>query len=1012
MEVMSALSQSQQWTNTETHPVGPIPQPFPDYCSVSSSSPSPPPQVGQSTAQASLSTPILTPLSSSQLRLSPPHDKPATANGHVVSSEQRHLRPPSSPRFDHLAASSSQNGPTLKADTRPSLTSKFPNRNEKTQVQHASLPVSETAPITPISTQEAKGTIAPVLCSPAVADPSIVLSVTESRPSKQTASQQSLTRSLVGYPEADPVVWISRTVQPDAMIKQQWENGLRKRLDNKLNILHSTWTSSLSMATSVSRGKLTPTLIIACTSSEDRRKIRHELNDGGFRHMSLKKRFRKAGIDILIVLDCATGLTGLDTLQSAPPLAALTSSGLELEIDSRDSSQPLHGRQIRLVGQPSAYATFGGLIKIENKLYGLTVGHPFAPHIGKEFEVSTFHPPPNEFANKGSGLDSSSDSDSESETFEDSTRSSIWSNVQVPQDTASDPDLDLGTASSDHDRIPLNPVTPVTYHQLGRITALGWQHSRYHLFTSNYTPTQPRLEDLPSASDWALIELSESFAKNMLYLAERPIQLQDFSTSSLFQSDLLSHGRRDSHAENELYGEPTSSQEPEQVQQKFTYNPEQSGTPITSADIVKFRGSKSGIHCGILNTIGTDVGFDGFSYDTLNIHISKKLENGDSGSWVFRLMQSEKFHVNALISIDSVFLEAVGMVIAGGGILPLAYLLPIDHVIRDINVSLGVSATVPSLEDVFVLGARMRAMSLMPPTEAVVPTNLTMAKMSDATVMVSRSDNFSETCETFLVPLASPTAVTRPIASDMSPIRTSSFAAQSKDQSEKQMSRRSSSNIYNEENSRLREMDSGIAIHSVIPQSNSSKKGPEVSKLLPGKGDTIEPIPPRSIELNAYSNPMDRQQDLEKRVLRNTPLTNQTLEESRSPHSDATSRSFEREQLLDAFAPRLKALVEAFPYIEHRWRWPLFPLTSAYHEIERLVLWQHLTIESRLIVNNPELESTINRTMNTAIEEVEDLANLFQVNFGRSRQERRFTGPYRALKRFILAPLGKSDTQK
>ena len=94
-------------------------------------------------------------------------------------------------------------------------------------------------------------------------------------------------------------------------------------------------------------------------------------------------------------------------------------------------------------------------------------------------------------------------------------------------------------------------------------------------------------------------------------------------------------------------------------------------------------------------------------YDTLQITPLQSIENGDSGSWVFCSKSSGDAGAGTFVTRDRLTLETIGMVIAGGGIFPWAYMLPVNRILQDVNISLQVFATIPPWSDVVELATQM-----------------------------------------------------------------------------------------------------------------------------------------------------------------------------------------------------------------------------------------------------------------------------------------------------------------
>ena len=309
------------------------------------------------------------------------------------------------------------------------------------------------------------------------------------------------------------------------LLEKRRTEELRERLTGELAKLGVTWISNLCMAAQTPQDEFVPTLVIVCTSLEDCRKIVHQLNPGRFVPRIYYKRLLNAGIKMAVVLDPVAGPKGLDAPQAAHlDNTSQISSSMELKIVARDEFKSLYGRLIRLVDHPSKSATFGCLVKIKHRLYGLTVAHPFAPHIGGRFEAMKLSPPTRESMDEDFEHDKSSGADTDFDSFE---YPGIWSEPQVPWDIADDLDQGQETTYAVLTEDSPDPLTLVPCHLLGRVIALGWQDKRYCLPASFPTQTfQSRQMETLQASYWALIELSDSFIKNFSHLMEICVQLR------------------------------------------------------------------------------------------------------------------------------------------------------------------------------------------------------------------------------------------------------------------------------------------------------------------------------------------------------------------------------------------------------------------------------------------------------------------------------------------------------
>ena len=524
------------------------------------------------------------------------------------------------------------------------------------------------------------------------------------------APQTQHSTSVVGYPRHRPQLYYSSTSDVDHAVKIQWEEELLGRLKGELMSVGVTWVPDLCLAAPKPQKALVPTLVITCTSLNDSRKIERQLNPGRFVPRTYYKRLLQAGIKLAIVLDPVAGAKGHMKPQDTYSNQNSSNNdmlGIQLEIDNEVQSRPLNGRMIRLAGNTSISATFGGLVEINDCLYGLTVAHPFAPYVGSEFETAKSGQPARNFHPSSAKLSLVSDDTSESDFFDDA---SLWSDPLVPAETMSDPDFDFEVTDS----IQTSPTERLHdefhgdfFRPLGFIVALGWRHDRYCLPTALFTLTSTLKDSYESvhSSDWALIQFSPTFLSEMPFLSNRPIQLQylsmppsqpDFHHRDLEKDLSRSYARNGSRGMSQTQDRPNSTIEQAQPNDSLEL----------TGNSVEFIGSSSGHHSGTLGSLTSCVGLDGFIYDTLTIKLASDLENGDSGSWSFRLANVGLERTNTLKSVNSSTLETTGMIIAGSRI--SAHMLPIDQILQDISLSFGVSAAIPSWNGAIALEVKMR----------------------------------------------------------------------------------------------------------------------------------------------------------------------------------------------------------------------------------------------------------------------------------------------------------------
>ena len=517
----------------------------------------------------------------------------------------------------------------------------------------------------------------------------------------RTDPRDSSTVSELGYPKECPKIYCCTSQQLDPPILLRWEEELSERLKDEIDGLEGVfWTSRLCLARKPREKEFIPTIIILCNSHDE--EINAQLRSPRLSNRrSYYRRAAKAGIRVQILLDSTSGPTGPATFSTVKTKAELICSKTDLEITCTTQSQPLSGRVVRLLELPSAHASFGGLIKIGDRLYGLTVAHPFIIHILNGSVRATSERVQKEIETEDDPVEacnSDSDSDSDSDTLDELA---ILSSCGILEDGAYPERINPAAAEAIESLMATTALNDNTgsvldvHESLGTIKALGWRDNRYYLHGSHGTPFKliEGFDTFP-ATDWALIELNDHFVKNRLFSDNYHLQL--YPSSSL----LLSGQNRAAWKDNDLHKVP--EQQSSQAEPLPTLH--QSGMiQDRNAGKACFGGSKSGYHTGNLSPSLTYVGIDGSTYSALQLELTEGIERGDSGSWVFRevLTQGSSRAISAPFEMTS--LEAVGIVIAGASIIPTAYLLPIHRILQDIGVFLQVSATLPSWSDVFAI---------------------------------------------------------------------------------------------------------------------------------------------------------------------------------------------------------------------------------------------------------------------------------------------------------------------
>ena len=570
---------------------------------------------------------------------------------------------------------------------------------------------SANVPITPISILSTPNTSLPhTPASPSANFGATTVVTRIESTSHPCLSQNARTFSERGYPKHRPKIYRCVSKEIDRSFVLKWEEDLSKRLNEEIGRLEGLfWTSMLCLARKPQEKEHTPTLIILCNSEKHAEEIQSRLGHLRWsRRLSYFRRAAKAGIRVSILPDSTAGLKGPRRFRETRSIQSPRYIGIGLEVEMSTVQRPLSSSSVRLKTHPSAHATFGGLIQIGDQLYGLTVAHPFADHVRDEFEVIQIDNPQKD---SGSELDEVKPDDSDTETLEELSilnrcgvlEDMVCSYPPIVEDhRSSSPEIsDYPSAKMTVHDIGTESAMGETYEYLGYITALGWQDRRYCVLKNRCTSFN--LDGLTSglsATDWALIELSDHFVWNVLF--QDGNRLHAHQSSAIFFGSCLDYAEKNDKLTHK-YRQQSSEQPGSTTGVHWPHI-----TQNITAGMANFRGSTSGYHTGVLGALSAYTGFDGFTYNTLQLELSDSIRKGDSGSWVLCPVPSQGLCDERSDPVKLSNVEAVGVVMSGANVISSAYVLPLQEILQDINFSLQVSAIPPSCSDIIRIGSMMQ----------------------------------------------------------------------------------------------------------------------------------------------------------------------------------------------------------------------------------------------------------------------------------------------------------------
>ncbi|MCJ1263556.1 hypothetical protein MMC22_003426 [Lobaria immixta] len=202
--------------------------------------------------------------------------------------------------------------------------------------------------------------------TPRITEPSISLTKSSHSVSAEVPSSAEGVRIC---PHQKGKLYINPMAPMPVEIKTKWEQELRPRLTEELRRLNLDYGCADLFIAGRKQNQLAPTIAILCTSLENKRNIAKRLKAS-----KLSAEFESVDVRVEILVDLNFGLKGsLDFLFLDPEFP--------IEVQLPETEHCFNGLLIRAKessNQSTVCATLGGLIMIDEKLYGLTVGHTFA----------------------------------------------------------------------------------------------------------------------------------------------------------------------------------------------------------------------------------------------------------------------------------------------------------------------------------------------------------------------------------------------------------------------------------------------------------------------------------------------------------------------------------------------------------------------------------------------------------------------------------------------------------
>lgn len=286
---------------------------------------------------------------------------------------------------------------------------------------------------------------------------------------------------------------------------------------------------------------LKPVYVVLCNDHQEQKKLKKQL---GSRHW--KDIFAKHNVKLMVLLDLKAGPKAsmnisADDEPTLPPMLSI--SGLVPE-----HLQSACGILIRRV--EGEFATLGGLILVQGKLYGLTTGHNFCPNPSNSRLDTTQSEPSIDQAGDSSlsAVDQASISSAE--------ESSIWSE---DPDSASITERSASSRSPSAFSLPPDDLrVSESYQHIGKVDIYKWGLSTFQSGNSNF----PKFIQGDYYSDWALIEIHPAFLRQHSGLTNTIMQSSPVEDSN--------HGDKSQSTTKPSLNPPTHSAETKPIPSKDT----------------------------------------------------------------------------------------------------------------------------------------------------------------------------------------------------------------------------------------------------------------------------------------------------------------------------------------------------------------------------------------------------------------------------------------------------------
>ena len=306
-------------------------------------------------------------------------------------------------------------------------------------------------------------------------------------------TQSPVLSEITEFVHQNGVLYISTTAPMRADAKIRWEVEFKPRLDSDLRRLNLNYLATDLFTAGRRHDQLEPTVTLLTTSLDEEKTIRRHLKSS-----RIYKDLANANIKLEILIDPNFGLKSL-----------LSITNTNVLIEGRISEKAVHhpsGIPIRVAGDStltSAVATLGGFVVVNERLYGLTIGHAFAHKFRTDVTIEGFKD-----AHEGREHDALASTDY--------AISDGDSKIGSAHDVAVDPMEKSDKKSKAAQDIPQD--TEVSnrdnqiYQRLGTIDAIAWADGRYKpKYGSFMSLRKSTVSELPN-SDWALIAINRTFS--------------------------------------------------------------------------------------------------------------------------------------------------------------------------------------------------------------------------------------------------------------------------------------------------------------------------------------------------------------------------------------------------------------------------------------------------------------------------------------------------------------------